>query len=346
MLDRFLRWDNRRGDDLIERQGDRVRRREFIGLVGGAAAWPFAAAAQAPERIVTIGYLGTTNARQWTEGVGREFQEGLRDLGYIEGKNLRFEHRYADGDDSRLPALASELAALNVDVIVTHSSGVRAARQATSTIPIVAASAGDIVASGLVSSLAHPGGNITRLTYFAPELLAKRLQMLKDIAPSLARAGLLLHRTELRSNHTIEVVRVAAEALKVELFVIEASGREEYESAFATCDEKRIGGLVSSDNTPSATAAIAALAATRRLPTLGSLELAKNGGLAGYGVDFAPMYRRAAFFVDRILEGADPGDLPIEQATKFRTIVNLNTAKAIGIDIPPLLLALADEVIE
>jgi len=343
MLDRFLRWDNRRGDDLIEGQGDRVRRREFIGLVGGAAAWPFAAAAQAPERIVTIGYLGTSNARQWTEGVGRDFQEGLRDLGYIEGKNLRFEFRYADGDDSRLPALASELAALNVDVIVTHGRGVFAARQATSTIPIVFAAGG---AEGLVSSLAHPGGNITGLTYFAPELLAKRLQMLKDIAPSLARAGLLLHRTELRSNHTIEVVRVAAEALKVELFVIEASGREEYESAFATCDEKRIGGLVSSDNTPSATAAIAALAATRRLPTLGSLELAKNGGLAGYGVDFAPMYRRAAFFVDRILEGADPGDLPIEQATKFRTIVNLKTAKAIGIDIPPLLLAGADEVIE
>ncbi len=332
--------------DLIERRGDRVRRREFIGLAGGAVAWPFAAAAQAPERIVTIGYLGITNARQWTEGVGREFWEGLRDLGYIEGKNLRFEFRYADGYDSRLPALASELAALNVDVIVTHSSGVHAARQATSTIPIVAATAGDIVASRLVSSLAHPGGNITGLTNFAPELLAKRLQMLKDIAPSLARAGLLLHATELRSSHTKEVVRVAAEALKVELFVIEASGRDEFESAFTTCDDKRIGGLVSSDNTPFATAAIAALAATRRLPSLGSLELAKNGGLAGYGVDFARMYRRAAIFVDKILKGADPGDLPIERATKFRTIVNLKTAKSIGIDIPLLLLAGADEVIE
>ena len=236
-------------------------------------------------------------------------------------------------------ALASELAALNVDVIVTHSSGVHAARQATSTIPIVAATAGDIVASRLVSSLAHPGGNITGLTNFAPELLAKRLQMLKDIAPSLARAGLLLHATELRSSHTKEVVRVAAEALKVELFVIEASGRDEFESAFTTCDDKRIGGLVSSDNTPFATAAIAALAATRRLPSLGSLELAKNGGLAGYGVDFARMYRRAAIFVDKILKGADPGDLPIERATKFRTIVNLKTAKSIGIDIPLLLLA-------
>ena len=329
-----------------------MRRREFIGLVGGATAWPFAATAQAPERIVTIGYLGITNARQWTEGVGREFQEGLRDLGYIEGKNLRFEFRYADGDDSRLPALASELAALNVDVIVTHSSGVRAARQATSTIPIVMAVGGDIVSSGLVSSLAHPGGNITGSTYFAPELLAKRLQMLKDIAPSLARAGLLASGTMngREVSHAVEFVRAAAEILKVDLFPILASGPEELESAFATWDEKRIGGLVTAEtpqlDTNFGAGAIAALAATRRLPTVGPLELVENGGLVGYGIEWAAMFRRAAYFVDKILKGANPGDLPIEQPTKFHTTVNLKTAKAIGVDIPPLLLASADDVIE
>ncbi len=329
-----------------------MRRREFIGLVGGAAAWPLAAAAQAPERSFRIGWLGNTDAREWAEWRGREFREGLRDLGYIEGKNLRFELRFAEGDSSRLPALASELAALNVDVIVTHGGGVFAARQATSTIPIVFAAGG---AEGLVSSLAHPGGNITGSTFFSEELLAKRLEMLKEIAPSLARAGLPLLRAKLpaeRSQMTlmIETVRAAAEALKIEVFPIEVNGPEEFESAFATWDEKRIGGLIITDdaqfNTNSAAGAIAALAAARRLPTVGRLELAKNGGLLGYGVDLAPMYRRAAFFVDKILKGAKPGDIPIERATKFHTVVNLKTARAIGVEIPPLLLAGADEVIE
>jgi putative ABC transport system substrate-binding protein len=326
-----------------------------MGLVGGTAAWPFAAVAQTPERIVTIGYLGVTTARQWTEGGGRDFREGLRDLGYIEGKNLRFELRFAEGDDSRLPALAGELVALNVDVIVTFSSGVYAARQATSTIPIVMATAGDVVAAGLASSLAHPGGNTTGSVFFAPELLAKRLQMLKEIAPSLRRASLLLLRQPLpaersRQGHTVEIVRAAAEAVNVELFPIEASGPEEFESAFATFNEERIGGLVASDvaqfTTPAAFSAIAALAVARRLPTLGSPGLAMNGGLVGYGVEWQGMYRRAAYFVDKILKGANPRDLPIEQTTRFEMIVNLKTAKAIGVDIPLLLLAGADEVIE
>ena len=310
-----------------------------------------AAAAQAPERSFRIGWLGNTDAREWAEWRGRDFREGLRDLGYIEGKNLRFELRFAEGDSSRLPALASELAALNVDVIVTHGGGVFAARQATSTIPIVAAAGG---AEGLVSSLAHPGGNITGSTFFSEELLAKRLEMLKEIAPSLARAGLPLLRAKLpgadRMTLMIETVRAAAEALKVEVFPIEVNGPEEFESAFATWDEKRIGGLIITDdaqfNTNSAAGAIAALAAARRLPTVGPLELAKNGGLLGYGVDLAAMCRRAAFFVDKILKGAKPGDIPIEQATKFHTVVNLKTARAIGVEIPPLLLAGADEVIE
>jgi putative tryptophan/tyrosine transport system substrate-binding protein len=332
-----------------------MRRREFIGLVGGAAAWPLAAAAQAPERIFKISYLGMTDARQWTEGNGRYFREGLRDLGYVEGKNLRFELRFAEGDDSRLPALAVELAALNVDVIVTYGQGVGAARQATSTIPIVFATAGDVVASGLASSLAHSSGNVTGSTFFHPELLAKRLEMLKEVAPSLARAGLLLVRPKLpetarQVSRFIEVVRAAAKPLKIELFPIEASGPEEFENTFVTWDQKRIGALVIPDppqfQTKSAASAIAALAAARRLPTAGGLELARNGGLLGYGVDFDAMFRRAAYFVDKILKGANPGDIPIEQATRFVTIVNLKTAKAIGVDIPPTLLALADAVIE
>jgi putative ABC transport system substrate-binding protein len=333
-----------------------MRRREFVGLVGGAAAWPFAAAAQAPERIFRIGWLGMTDARQWTEGLDRNFQEGLRDLGYVEGKNLRFELRFAEGDDSRLPALARELAALHVDVIVADGLGAWAARQATSTIPIVFTAAPDVVAPapvGLVASLAHPGGNITGSTFFFPELLVKRFQMLKDIAPSLQRAGLLVNRVPSAEmyRHYNEFIRARVdEPLKIEVIAIEADGPEEFESAFATIDEKRIGGLVVAESphwaTDSPTAAIAALAAARRLRTVGLLVFAKNGGLVGYGVDFAPMWRRAAYFVDKILKGANPGDIPIEQATKFITIVNLKTAKAIGVDIPPTLLALADEVIE
>jgi len=332
-----------------------VRRREFIGLLSGAVGWPFAASAQAPERVFRIGYLEVRDARQWTEGRARDFREGLRDLGYIEGKNLRFELRLAEGDESRLPALARELAALHVDVIVTSGPALYAARQATSTIPIVTASGGDLVGLGLVASLAHPGGNITGLTFFIEKLFVKRLEMLKEIAPSLARAGLLMLRTKLHADrseetHHIEVVRAASDALKVELFPIEASGPEEFESAFATCDEKRIDGLVVVEypqfETNSAASAIAALAAARRLPALGSVALVKNGGLLGYGVDFFAMSRRAAYFVDKILKGANPGDIPIEQATKFLTIVNLKTAKTIGVDIPPLLLAAADEVIE
>ena len=171
-----------------------MRRRQFIGLVGGAASWPLAAVAQAPERVFRIGFLGVANAQQWTEGLGRDFRDGLRDLGYFEGKNLRFELRFSDGDDSRLPALAKELAALNVDVIVTYGEGVFYARQATSTIPIVMNDAGDAVGEKLVSSLAHPGGNITGSLFFYAELLVKRFQMLKDVAPSLQRAGLLVNR--------------------------------------------------------------------------------------------------------------------------------------------------------
>jgi putative ABC transport system substrate-binding protein len=234
---------------------------------------------------------------------------------------------------------------------VTYAAGVFGARQATSTIPIVAAITGDIVAAGLVSSLAHPGGNVTGSVFFVAELGAKRLQMLKQIAPSLARAGLLRLRGGIRADrsHYDEVVRAAAEALNIELFVILVNG-EEFESAFATCDEQRIGGLVTSDDvqfiTNSGSGAIAALAAARRLPLLGPLELAQNGALLGYGVDFAAIWRRAAIFVDKILKGANPGDLPIEQATRFKTIVNLKTARAFGVDIPPTVLAAADEVIE
>ena len=336
-----------------------MRRREFIGLVGGAAAWPFAAVAQTPERVFRIGWLGTTSARLWTtgarlwtEGLGEDFREGLRDLGYVEGKNLRFELRFAEGDDSRLPALAGELATLKVDVIVTYGKGAYYARQATSTIPIVIASVGDIVGEGLIPSLAHPGGNTTGSLFFYPELLVKRLQMLKDVAPSLERAGLLVNRavSAEQYRHYDEFIRPRVEPLKIELFAIEADGPEEFERAFATCDEKRIGGLVVADSptwgTDSAAGAIAALAAARRLPTIGPLPLVKNGGLVGYGVDFAPLYRRAAYFVDKILKGAKPGDIPIEQATKFITIVNLKTANAIGVDIPPTLLAAAAEVIE
>jgi putative ABC transport system substrate-binding protein len=330
-----------------------MRRRAFLGGPTAAAAWPLAAAAQAPLRIVTIGFLGINDAREWSEGPGRDFEEGLRDLGYIEGKNLRFEFRFAEGDETRLPALASDLAALNVDVIVTYAAGVFAARPATSTIPIVAAVTGNIVASGLVSSLAHPGGNVTGSIFFVAQLGAKRLAMLKEIAPSLARAALMRARGSLKADRDIydETVRAAAEALKIKLFVILVRGREDFEGAFAMCDERRVGGVVTSDDSDftisdAASRAIADLAVARRLPLLGPLELAKNGAPLGYGVDLRTLWRRAAVFVDKIIKGAKPDDIPIEQATRFKTIVNLKTAAKLAIEVPPTLLAAADEVIE
>jgi putative ABC transport system substrate-binding protein len=325
-----------------------MARREFVAALGGAAAaWPLAARAQQAERLARIGYLGPTSASQLVGAIDA-FSNGLRDLGYVEGRNLHIEFRFADGHEDRLPALAAELVALNVDVIVTYGTGIFAAQRATATIPIVAAVAPDLVALGVVASLSHPGGHLTGLTFFLPELMAKRLELLKEGVPSMTRAGVLLLRDNPSTGSILEAMGVTAKALSVGLQPIEVSGPREFESEFSGWTEKQIGGLVILDHPDFLASfdAIAALAAKHRLPSIGALELPASGGLMGYGVRFSEMFRRAAALVDKILKGAKPGDIPLERATKFQLVLNLKAAKALGIEIAAALLARSDEVIE
>jgi ABC-type uncharacterized transport system substrate-binding protein len=323
-----------------------MRRREFITLLGGtAAAWPLVARA---ERIARVGYLGLTSSTSVQAGRIDAFREGLRYLGYVEGKNIQIEFRFASGDNDRLPGLVAELIGLNVDVIVAYATGVPAARRMTTTIPIVMATFGDAVATGIVANLAHPGGNITGSTFFSPELAAKRLELLKEVIPSLTRVGVLLIRDNEMNGPSLEVMEGTAKALGVRLESFEARGPVDFESAFSAWTAKQIGAVVVGDHAflVSNTDAIAALATRHRFPSIGPLELAVSGGLMAYGVNFPDMYRRAAVFVDKILKGAKPGDIPVEQVTKIQTIVNIRTAKALGIEVPTSLLLRADEVIE
>jgi putative ABC transport system substrate-binding protein len=324
-----------------------MRRREFITLLGGAgavAAWPLVARA---ERIARVGFLGVTSASKQADRIDA-FRAGLRNLGYVDGKNIQIEFRFADGDNGRLPGLVAELIGLNVDVIVASSTGVPAARRMTATIPIVMATFGDAVVTGIVANLSRPGGNVTGSTFFSPELTAKRLELLKEVVPSLTGVGVLLIRDNEMNGPSLEVMEGTAKALGVGLEPFEARGRVDFESAFSAWTGKQIGAVVVGDHAflVSNTDAIAALATKHRLPSIGPLELAVSGGLMAYGVNFPDMFRRAAVFVDKILKGAKPGDIPVEQVTKIQTIVNVRTAKALGIEVPTSLLLRADEVIE
>jgi putative ABC transport system substrate-binding protein len=323
-----------------------MRRREFITLLGGTvAAWPLVARA---ERIARVGYLGLTSATSVQAARIDAFRAGLRDLGYVEGKNIDIEFRFAGGDNDRLPGLAAELVGLNVDVIVTYATGVPSARRITATTPIVMATFGDAVATGIVANLSHPGGNITGSTFFSPELTAKRLELLKEVLLSLTRVGVLLIRGNVMNGPSLEMMESTAKVLGVGLEPFEARGPADFEGAFSAWASKEIGAVVVGDHAflVAASDAIAALAAKHRLPSIGPLELAANGGLMAYGVNFSDMFRRAAAFVDKILKGAKPGDIPVEQATRIQTIVNVRTAKSIGIQVPTTLLLRADEVIE
>ena len=320
-----------------------MRRRAFIGLLGVAAAWPLAARAEQRGSLPRIGYLGPTVANPRFDG---EFLAGLRDLGYVEGKSVEIEFRFAGGDPERLAEAAAEFVHENVDVIVTYGIGVYAAQRATTTIPIVMAAGADVVAMGLAASFSHPGGNITGSTFFLLEVMAKRLELLKKIAPSMSRSGLLLLRGNPFDSYLLNALEVSAKASMVEVQPIEIASPSDFESALSAVAGGPIGGLIADDLPPLNAPSIIALVQQRGLPSIGAPAFAANGWLLGFGVRFEPMSRRAATFVDKILKGAKPGDIPIEGATKFTTVVNLKTARALGIEIPPLLLAAADEVIE
>jgi putative ABC transport system substrate-binding protein len=339
-------------DDAEVRCGaTRLNRREFAALLGGAAASslarPLGARAQS-NKIYRIGFLGLPTADSLPERP-EAFRAGLRDLGYQEGRDFVIAYRWADGMYDRLPALLAELIGLKVDVIVAHGTpGVMAARKVTTTIPIVMAVVGDALGSGLVSSLARPEGNVTGSTFFQPELAAKRLELLKETMPGLTDVGILLNPANRMNEPLVPEARQAARSLKLALHEFGARGPAEFDGAFAAMAAKRVGALVVVDDAVlvSSAPALAALALKQRLPSCGWSDFATDGGLMSYGVDFPDLFRRAATFVVKILKGAKPVDLPVERATKFETIVNLKTAKALGIEVPTSILLRADAVIE
>jgi putative tryptophan/tyrosine transport system substrate-binding protein len=329
-----------------------MKRREFVGAVGLAAAaaiWPRAGRAQSSSaRIPRIGFLGLPSADSLPKRT-EAFRAGLRDLGYHEGQDLIVEYRWADSKYDRLPALLAELIALKVDLIVTHGTpGVMAAKQATSTIPVVIAVVGDAVASGLVASLARPGGNVTGLTFFQPELNAKRLELLKETVPDLMDIGVLLNPGNQMNEPVLPQVAQVAQSLGIELHQFNARQPGEFEAAFADMKARQVRAFVVFDDAMLLANAksIAALALRNGLYSCGFLDYAAAGGLMAYGVDFPDMFRRAATYVDKILKGIKPADLPVEQATRFATVLNLATARGLGLAVPPSLLVRADEVIE
>jgi putative ABC transport system substrate-binding protein len=326
-----------------------VNRREVVTLLGGAAAgWPLPARAQPAGKVFRIGFVGLTTADSLPKRP-EAFRAAMRELGYQEGRNIVIDFRWADGHYDRLPALFAEMVRLNVDVIVTHGTpGTLAAKRATTTIPIVFATAGDAVASGLVTSLARPGGNVTGSTFFVPELSAKQLELLKELIPGLTDVGILLNPANPMNEPVVPAMKQTAQLLKVELHQFGMSDPAELEGAFAAMAARRVGALVAiDDSTLIANAAlIAKLALRQRLPASGWPDFAVSGGLMAYGINYVDMFRRAAAFVDKILKGAKPADIPVERATKFETIVNLSTAKALNLDVPTSLLLRADEVIE
>jgi putative ABC transport system substrate-binding protein len=326
-----------------------MRRREFITLLGGtAAAWPLAARAQ-QSALPLIGVLSTGTALAVERDLAA-FRDGIRRLGYVEGSNIRFEFRFADGYLDRLLALATDLVRLNPRVIVSAPLPAHlAVRQATSVIPIVMATGADPVGFGLVESLAHPGGNVTGLANFAETLAPKQIDLLREMVPYVTRFGLLVNITNPLHVPQLRETKIAAEAAGIVLIPVEVSGPDNLETAFDTLQRERVGALLVSPDVSfySRRREIAELAATTRLPAIyGYRHHVEEGGLMSYGPDIPDQYRRAAIYVDKILKGARPADLPVEQPTKFELVINLKTAKALDLEVPPTLLAHADEAIE
>lgn len=323
-------------------------RRTFLAaFAGGLVIARSFADAQPAAKVYRIGFLGIPSAAQYASRLAA-FRAGLSDLGYIEGKNIVIEFRWADGNNSRLPELAAELVRLNVDVIVTHAAGALAARQATTTIPIVMTVGGDAVATGLATSLARPGGNVTGSTILIPELNVKRLELLKMAVPHIGRVALLVHEGSPANEPMLRFMESTAKSLNLTLQTFAASTPDAFDSVFSKMVNADVDAVVVFEEPMFVFTAgsVAELAVKRRLPLAGFPEIAEAGGLIGYGVDIVETIRHAAVFVDKILKGANPADIPIEQATKFRLTINLRSAKALGLTIPQSLLLRADEVIQ
>jgi putative ABC transport system substrate-binding protein len=323
-----------------------MNRREFIGLVGGAAAWPLTARAQqAVGKIVTIGVLAI---EPWPPI--ETFRRALNNLGYIEGENVRFEYRYAQGYNERLPELANDLVGLNVDVILTWGTDAAlAAKQATTTIPIVMGAIGDPLGIGIVTNLAHPGGNVTGFSSRAAELEAKRLQLLKEVVPALSRVAILFNPTNRYMPLALQSARKGAQMLHVSLAIYEVRDTTTLDAAFVTLTKDRADALMVPADTflVSQRSRIAQFAIENKLPSVYTFrEYIEAGGLIAYTPNYHDLFWRAASYVGKILKGTKPGELPIVQPTTFHLLINLKTARALGLTVPPRLLASADEVIE
>jgi ABC-type uncharacterized transport system substrate-binding protein len=325
-----------------------MRRRELIALLGGAAAWPLAAAAQQPAKIPRIGFLGLGVPSSYSPPV-EALRVGLRDLNYVEGKNIIFEFRWAERVD-QLPALATELVRMPVDIIfASNSILVEPARQATKTIPIVFASHNDPIGTGHVASLARPGANITGLSMLLTDVAVKQLEVFKEAVPHAMRIGVVWDPDTPSHAPALKEIEAAGEKLRVQLLMVPARTVEEFDGIFSMMTQQRAAGflVVASLLTYSQRVPLAELALRHRLPTIyGLKEHAQAGGLMSYGADTIDLHRRAATYIDKIIKGVKPADLPVEQAAKFELVINLKTAKALGLEIPAKLLALADEVIE
>jgi ABC-type uncharacterized transport system substrate-binding protein len=324
-----------------------VRRREFIALLGGAAAWPIAARAQQRTRLPTIGVLGVSTSFNWSQWTAA-FVERLGELGWSDGRNVAIEYRWADGRGERFTEIVAEFVRLNVDVIVTVGSAVVAAKQVTSTIPIVFAIAVDPVGTGIVASLARPGGNATGLSTQTTELAGKRVELLREVFPGLRTFAIIANVGYSGSVLEIAEVQSAARKVGLEVDVLGVRRAEDIAPAFKMRKDEAQALYVSPDALVNANHAfINRLALEARLPTLHPFrDYLEAGGLMSYGANNVDLFRRTGDFVDKILKGAKTADLPVEQPTKFELVINLKTAKALGLEIPPILLARADQVIE
>jgi putative tryptophan/tyrosine transport system substrate-binding protein len=328
----------------------KVKRRDFMTLVGGAAAWPLVARAQTG-KVVRLGYLeGGAREDPTTQNLRHHFVLGMRDLGYNEGRDYLLEERYAAGQLDTFAAHAQELVELPVDMIVAGGeAAIRAAKRATSQIPIVMTLAADPIGSGLVSNLAHPGGNLTGMSALASDLAGKRVELLKELVPKAKRAAVLWNPSNQSKVTEWKDTQIAAQSVALILVPVEAQTPAELDRALAAVRREPPDAMIAFTESFTLTfrERIGEFALANRLPMVAELrEFAVVGALASYGTSRADLWRRSASYVVKILRGANPGDLPVEQPTRFDLVINLKTAKALGLDVPPSLLARADEVIE
>jgi len=323
------------------------RRAFIVTMAGGLFSTALAVEAQQAARTFRIGFLGGASAASYANLL-EALRVGLGDLGYVEGKNITVDYRWADGQYARLPTLAGELVRLKVDLIITQGTpAALAAKKATTTIPIVMAIVGNPVETGIVASLARPGGNITGSSFFWADLAAKRLELIKTVLPKLARAGVLMNPDNPAMGSILRAVEERGQALNVKVQAVNVRSVVELEAALKLAKAQTDGLIVVDDGLFIGNARrVADLAMRNRLPSVGFREYCEAGGLVAYGVDFPHIWRRSMIFVDKILKGAKPRDLPVEQAQKFEFVINMTTAKTLGVTIPQSLLLRADEVIQ